>query len=123
MARPEGFGRAGTTRPAPFDSRLLAARNTGATGDGGSTAKGIHAPGVDGAACRRPRAGHGSAELAGALRGCRGLVSRERAELGHRVRDVDADGLLADIQSITDLAVGVTLGHEAQDIALPSGQR
>ena len=64
-----------------------------------------------------------SAELAGPLRGRRGFVPGQRAELGHGVRDMDTGGLLADEQAITDLSVGVPLRHEAQDVAFACGQR
>src|SRR5450830_537264 len=52
-----------------------------------------------------------------------GLGPPRGAQLGQDVRDVDAHGLAADEQPLTDLPVRQALSHEREDLRLPTRQR
>src|SRR4051812_21451268 len=52
-----------------------------------------------------------------------GLRATAGAQLGQDVGDVHADRLGGDEQLPGDLAVAAALGHEGEDLGLPTGQR
>src|SRR5690349_17997128 len=65
--------------------------------------------------------GDGSVET-GPLRKRGSLEPAAHTELSEDVRDVDARGLLRDVEILADLTVGPAGCHEAQDLRLPGGQ-